>query len=216
MIHLRPLPNKFSFFHTAHERIINVQYRRAIELAYRMAKEAHRPQTRDNDERYFNHVKAVACIILYDLNVYDELELTILLICALLHDTIEDSFMVTKSLLHFIFDQVDPSIATTIDVLSKPDVADKTLKMAKLLADETVTVRIVKGCDNLHNQRTLRNCPPSKMRKNIKETLEVIIPWMELHNENPQVRFLVDRLREAAQENRDYLATLVIKDAPNA
>lgn len=60
-----------------------------IDAAYRMAKEAHRKNRRDDGSRYFNHPRRTGVTLLADLKVTDWEWIA----TALLHDVREDSFM---------------------------------------------------------------------------------------------------------------------------
>lgn len=58
-----------------------------IDFAYDIAKESHRPQSRESGERYFEHPRAGHLIMLDELDLYDY----DLLVSFLLHDTGEDT-----------------------------------------------------------------------------------------------------------------------------
>lgn len=59
---------------------------KAIEMAYQDAKDAFREKYREGGERYFEHIRAVALILILYLRVRDYE----LIIAALLHDIVED------------------------------------------------------------------------------------------------------------------------------
>jgi (p)ppGpp synthase/HD superfamily hydrolase len=58
-----------------------------IDFAYDLAKEAHRGQIRKDGERYFEHARAVALILMDECKIMD----VNMIITTLLHDTVEDS-----------------------------------------------------------------------------------------------------------------------------
>lgn len=58
----------------------------AIQDAYWMAKDGHRRQRRDDGERYFEHPRRVAAILIH-IGRQD----TALIVTALLHDLVEDT-----------------------------------------------------------------------------------------------------------------------------
>jgi len=65
----------------------SIEDMRLIEYAYDLSKEAHRTHVRDSGERYFEHPREGALIIIDELKLYDR----DLIIAFLLHDTGEDS-----------------------------------------------------------------------------------------------------------------------------
>src|SRR5690349_9219191 len=71
---------------------------RLIMLGYRLSKHGHRGQMRDGGGRYFDHPREVSLILLRQ-GVYDHE----VIITALLHDVMEDSFILTWEDLEFIF-----------------------------------------------------------------------------------------------------------------
>ena len=76
------------------EQLLNLKMRpidvKLVMKAYQDAKYAHgyENQKRDNGERYFEHPRRVALIVMRELEIYDP----DMIIAALLHDTVEDTF----------------------------------------------------------------------------------------------------------------------------
>ena len=169
------VPGRVAFFRKVKESISDERFFTAIELAYNMAKAAHKGQLRDDGVRYFNHVKAVAWTILTETQIKDQLRLTILVCVALLHDLMEDTFIAKKRHLHFIFDQISPDITNSIWVLTNPKRGNK---WRKLLSSISVVVKLIKAADRLHNLRTLLNCREEKIDRKIEETRNIIVPWL--------------------------------------
>jgi GTP pyrophosphokinase len=192
------------FFAIVYQKIQTKKLRIAIEFAYNLAKEAHRRQRRENGERYFSHVKAVALIVLTELNttIMTELELTILVVGALLHDLIEDTFVAREAHLHFIFDQVSPEITEIISTVTKGEGSNKHLK---LLTSHNRKTKKLKGCDRLHNQRTLDNCKPDKIRRKNQETREVILPWLKFRTRDANLLWLIDQIEDQTARNEAML-----------
>ena len=76
--------NRKQFFASLKENVDATELRR-IQAAYWIAKEAHRQQARDCGERYFEHPRRTASILIRH-GVID----THTILLALLHDTLED------------------------------------------------------------------------------------------------------------------------------
>lgn len=144
--------------------------------AYRLSKDTHRRQQRDGGERYFEHPRSVALIIFDELYIYDE----DMVIAALLHDSLEDSWLRPETIEKLFGDVIRNMVCT----LSKYDVLEKNGKITKnkrsdyeesLLKADWKT-RVVKLCDRLHNIRTLGACTSKKRNRVLSETTMVYIP----------------------------------------
>ncbi|GAA0172191.1 kinase [Lithospermum erythrorhizon] len=157
--------------------------RKALNLAF----EAHDGQKRRSGEPFIIHPVAVAQIL-------GELELDWESIAAgLLHDTVEDTTVVT-------FDRIEKEFGasvrhivegeTKVSKLGKLKSKDKGLSVQDVKADdlrqmflamtEEVRVIIVKLADRLHNMRTLAHMPPHKQSSIAQETLQVFAPLAKL------------------------------------
>lgn len=150
--------------------------KKQIRKAFDIALEAHRNMRRKSGEPYIMHPLAVALIC------SDEIGLgTTSIICALLHDTVED----TDITLDFVKQQFGPKVATIIDGLTKIsgvfDQQDKSMqaenfkKMLLTLSDD-VRVILIKLADRLHNMRTLDSMGPKSQLKIASETHYVYAP----------------------------------------
>ncbi len=137
-----------------------------VAFAYTCSKYAHRGQTRDGGKvRYFEHPKSVACILIHELSITKWQPI----VTALLHDVLEDSFLLTSNRIRINF---GPAVLRSLRLLTKDP---KEGYHARLVAHGTVWDWIVKLCDRLHNMRTLGACTPEKRRQQIIETREVYI-----------------------------------------
>ena len=94
----KPLENRQSFMKRLFLKVSRQDLHK-IELAYRLAKEAHRFQFRDDMTRYFEHLRGVDLILIDELGIMD----TELLIAGLLHDAPEDSFLLKTRDIKLIF-----------------------------------------------------------------------------------------------------------------
>lgn len=198
------LPGREIFFSTIRTKITEERLITAIEVAYRIAKYAHKDQLRDDGERYFDHVKTVAWIILTEVDITDQFYLTILLCVALLHDLMEDTFLAEQKHLHFMFDQISPDITNSAWELTNPRGATKVEKWKKLLASVSIITLIVKAADRLHNSRTIGACTIEKQDRKKAETRDVIIPWLRRVVTQP-----ADFLTIPLQSLTDKIAALV-------
>lgn len=137
-----------------------------IEAAYVFAKYGHRGQLRDDVRiRYFEHPKAVAWIILDEIGIAD----CDLIVLALLHDLVEDSFLLSKERVALNFGE---EVLEGLLLLSKNCSSDYYARLME--ADWKVVM--VKICDRLHNLRTLSSCKPEKRIRKIKETRDYYLP----------------------------------------
>ncbi|OHA45889.1 MAG: hypothetical protein A3A80_04420 [Candidatus Terrybacteria bacterium RIFCSPLOWO2_01_FULL_44_24] len=140
-------------------------------LAYRHSKYGHRNQWRDSGERYFEHPKRVARILGDELSIWDvEMHES-----ALLHDVMEDTFLLTWKDLKRIF---GPRVYRLVRLLTKDPKPNKRQKKTYLanIANATEDVKILKLADRLDNVRSLSACTPDKQARNLKETKEFFIP----------------------------------------
>lgn len=168
-----------SYLSSAHLRLV----KDALKLAF----EAHDGQKRRSGEPFIIHPVEVARIL-------GELELDWESIAAgLLHDTVEDSNVVTFERIEEEFGPVVRRIVegeTKVSKLGKlqcsnlknsvQDVKANDLRQMFLAMTEEVRVIIVKLADRLHNMRTLSHMPPHKQRSIASETLKIFAPLAKL------------------------------------
>lgn len=158
-----------------------------VKDALKLAFEAHDGQKRRSGEPFIIHPVEVARIL-------GELELDWESIAAgLLHDTVEDSNVVTFERIEEEFGPVVRRIVegeTKVSKLGKlqctdlknsvQDVKANDLRQMFLAMTEEVRVIIVKLADRLHNMRTLSHMPPHKQRSIASETLKIFAPLAKL------------------------------------
>jgi len=146
-----------------------------IRKAFKLAFDAHRGIRRKSGEFYILHPISVARIVNKEMGLG-----TKSLICALLHDVVED----TEYALEDIERLFDPKIASIIDGLTKisgvfdantSQQAENFRKMLLTLSDD-VRVILIKIADRLHNMRTLSSLPTHKQMKVASETLYLFAP----------------------------------------
>jgi len=181
------------------------RYRAAIKAAYHLAREAHRGQLRDDGEDYYLHVVAVAWILMTEVNIKSKKKLTIYIIAALLHDMIEDTYFDQVDFLRFIFDQISSEIVHIVfDVTKKPKNYNDN-RFEVMLNSSRLATKILKAPDRLHNLRTLHRCSPEKIAKKIKETREIILPWLEKDHHDPNLDILIAKIKAQLIANEDFL-----------
>lgn len=147
-----------------------------VRKAFNLAVEAHKDMRRRSGEPYIYHPLEVASIVAGEMGLG-----TTSIICALLHDVVED----TDYTLNDIKTQFGEKIAKIIDGLTKiEEIFDHTnssiqaenfKKMLLTLSDD-VRVILIKLADRLHNMRTLDAMPKQKQLKIASETIYLYAP----------------------------------------
>ena len=149
--------------------------KRLIRQAFELSVDAHKNMRRKSGEPYIYHPIAVAQIAAEEIGLG-----TTSIVCALLHDVVED----TELSLEDIEREFGKKVANIIDGLTKiAGVFDQTSsiqaenfrKMLLTLADD-VRVILIKLADRLHNMRTLESMPRDKQLKISSETAYLYAP----------------------------------------
>ena len=146
-----------------------------LKQAYQVARDAHEGQMRTSGEPYITHPVAVARI-LAEMRLDHET-----LMAALLHDTIEDTY-VTKEDLAERFGESVAELVEGVSKLDKLKFRDKKEAQAenfrKMMMAMTQDIRVIliKLADRTHNMRTLGALRPDKRRRIARETLEIYAP----------------------------------------
>ena len=187
-----------------------------LNKAYIFGTKMHGRQLRASGDPYFSHPIEVAGI-LSDLKLD-----TTSVVCALLHDTIED----TNATIEDIEENFGKEVAKLVDGVTKltllegkPGSTKQAENFRKLLLASASDIRIllIKLADRLHNMRTLHFIKDQKKRKRISiETLEIYAPlagrigMQELKEEledlsftfiEPKIRdILIERLKSSKKK----------------
>ena len=148
-----------------------------IRKAFNIALDAHKEQRRKTGEPYIYHPIAVAKI------VADEIGLgATSIMCALLHDVVEDSDDYTLEDIERLFGETVARIVNGLTKISrlKSDQeisiqAENFRKMLLTLNDD-VRVILIKIADRLHNMQTMDAMPQYKQLKISSETLFIYAP----------------------------------------
>lgn len=158
---------------------------RRLRLAYYVAEEAHRGQTRLSGEPYISHPLAVADILV-DIHVDDDT-----IVAGLLHDVLEDCPNVSPELIRRTFGEDVLRMVEGVTKLSfrslpegtalgriTPEThrAAETLRKMLLAMANDIRVMVIKLADRLHNMRTLDSMPPEKRTRIANETLDIYAP----------------------------------------
>jgi GTP pyrophosphokinase len=148
---------------------------RIIRKAFELAVEAHKDMRRKSGEPYIYHPIAVARIAAEEVGLG-----TTSIVCALLHDVVED----TDYTLEYIEKEFGPKVANIIDGLTKisgyfdqssSPQAENFRRMLLTLSDD-VRVILIKLCDRLHNMRTLDHMSRKGQLKIASETKYMYAP----------------------------------------
>ena len=149
--------------------------KRMIRKAFDMALESHKDMRRKSGEPYIYHPIAVAQIAAEEIGLG-----TTSIVCALLHDVVEDTSMTLDD----IEMEFGKKVAKIIDGLTKISgvfdtnsslQAENFRKMLLTLADD-VRVILIKLADRLHNMRTMEFMPRDKQLKLSSETVYLYAP----------------------------------------
>jgi len=149
--------------------------RKQIRLAFNTALDAHKSMRRRTGEPYIYHPLAVAQIVAEEIGLG-----TTSIVCALLHDTVEDTHLSLED----IEDIFGKKVVRIIDGLTKISgvfdnkssiQAENFRKMLLTLSDD-VHVILIKLADRLHNMRTLDSMPRDKQVKIASESAYLYAP----------------------------------------
>lgn len=207
--------------------------KKLIRLAFDTALEAHKEMRRKSGEPYIYHPIAVAQIVAEEIG----LRSAIPVVCALLHDTVEDTYLTLED----IRDLFGPVAEKIIDGLTKiAGVFDHSSSLQaenfrKMLLTLSVDVRVIliKLADRLHNMRTLGSMARDKQLKIASETAYLYAPLahrlglynvktelddLALKYTEPEVyKTLAEKLRDSKKERDKFISEFIhpIKDELN-
>ncbi len=146
-----------------------------IRKAFEVAVEAHKEMRRKSGEPYIYHPIAVAHICAEEIGLG-----TTAIVCALLHDTVEDTDMTLEDIKGMFGEKV----SIIIDGLTKingvfdhtSSIQAENFRKMLLTLSEDVRVILIKLADRLHNMRTLDHMKRDKQMKIAGETLYLYAP----------------------------------------
>lgn len=191
-----------------------------LRTAFEMAAEAHKTMRRKSGEPYILHPLAVAKICVEEIGL--GIRSTI---CALLHDTVED----TDVTLEDVQREFGPEIEKIVDGLTKISTvmdantsqqAENFKKILLTLTDDPRVI-LIKLADRLHNMRTMDSMKREKQLKISSETVYVYAPLahrMGLYNiktemedlamkymEPDTYRYIAQKLQDTKRERTRYI-----------
>ena len=145
-----------------------------VDNAFYFAVEAHKDQRRRSGEPYIYHPIEVATIAAHDIGLGRTS-----IICALLHDVVED----TQYTLDDIREMFGEKVERVVDGLTKFDNLEgaesaQAENFKKVISSLSYDIRVVliKLSDRLHNMRTLDSMPKHKQLKIASETTYIYAP----------------------------------------
>ena len=195
-----------------------------IRKAFDVAVDAHKDQRRKTGEPYIYHPIAVASIVANEIGLG-----TTSIMCALLHDVVEDSDDYTFEDIEGLFGETVAKIVnglTKISRLNKDQEvsiqAENFRKMLLTLNDD-VRVILIKIADRLHNMQTMDAMPHHKQIKISSETLYIYAPLahrLGLYNIKTELEDLglkytepevyndiLTKIKESKEQQEEYIKT---------
>jgi GTP pyrophosphokinase len=188
--------------------------------AFEMAVEAHKTMRRKSGEPYILHPLAVAKICVEEIGLGIRSS-----ICALLHDTVEDTDIILDDIKREFGEEIArivdglTKIANVIDTNSSQQ-AENFKKILLTLTDDPRVI-LIKLADRLHNMRTLDSLKREKQLKIASETVYVYAPLahrMGLYNikteledlsmkymESDTYKFIAKKLQDTKRERTRYI-----------
>jgi GTP pyrophosphokinase len=192
-----------------------------IRKAFDVALEGHKDVRRKSGEPYIFHPIAVAQIVAEEIGLG-----TTAIVCALLHDVVEDTEMTLDDMKRMF----GPKVAQIIDGLTKisgvidqSNVSMQAENFRKILLTlaEDVRVILIKIADRLHNMRTLGSMQSKSQLKIASETLYLYAPLahrlglytikteledLSLSYTEPEVfQSIVSKLKESEKERQRFI-----------
>ncbi len=205
--------------------------KKLVRKAFNVAVDAHKDMRRKSGEPYIYHPLSVATIAAGEIGLG-----TTSVVCALLHDVVEDTEFTIEDIQGLFGDKV----ASIIDGLTKiqgifdqrtTSMQAENFKKILLTLSDDVRVILIKLADRLHNMRTLDAIEPEKQLKIASETIYMYAPLahrlglhaikselqdLALKYTEPQVyASITQKLRETAKERTRFINKFIypIKEA---
>jgi GTP pyrophosphokinase len=196
-----------------------------IRKAFEVALEAHKEMRRKSGEPYIFHPIAVARIAAEEIGLG-----TTSIVCALLHDVVEDTDLSLDDIKGMFGERVAKIIdgltkITGISEQSTSIQAENFRKMLLTLSDD-VRVILIKLADRLHNMRTLDSMKHEKQLKIASETLYLYAPLahrlglnaikteledLSLKYTEPEIFFDIEKkLKDTEPERKRYINKFIV------
>ncbi|MGH2642491.1 MAG: RelA/SpoT family protein [Chitinophagaceae bacterium] len=193
-----------------------------VRHAFEMAAEAHRDMRRKSGEPYILHPLAVALITVQEIGLG-----VTSAVCALLHDTVEDTEMTLEDIerefgtqCSHIIDGLTKISTVLEETNTSTKQAENFKKILLTLADDPRVI-LIKLADRLHNMRTLDSMSREKQLKIASETTFIYAPLahrlglyniktemedLTLKYTEPEIYFdIAQKLKESKRERTRYI-----------
>lgn len=152
-----------------------------IQRAYDSAEDAFKDKRRDNGEQYFEHLRAVALILIIHLRVRN----AAIIAAALLHDIDED----IREWPHArVVQEFGDEVGEIVWWVTKPKLKNKGEMRGEIdrryhskLSEAPRVAILVKLADRLHNLLTIWRQESERVRRKIDETRDFLLPLAEKH-----------------------------------
>lgn len=150
--------------------------------AYNFVKRGHATQKRDVGERYFEHPKRVALILIREWNIYDHE----MIIAALLHDIVEDTYLFGSEEVAFerIQRHFTKRVAELVHFVTKQKVPyeqrnERNCSYFERIQHASREPRLLKLADRLDNIRDLTSWLPERKLRYVEETEIYCFPMVQ-------------------------------------
>ncbi|MBA2610881.1 MAG: bifunctional (p)ppGpp synthetase/guanosine-3',5'-bis(diphosphate) 3'-pyrophosphohydrolase [Bacteroidetes bacterium] len=167
--------NRYKILIKACKRRLEKGDKETIRKAFEVAVEAHKEMRRKSGEPYIYHPIAVAQICAEEIGLG-----ATGIVCALLHDTVEDTDLTLEDVKGLFGEKVSQiingltKISGVIDNTSS--IQAENFRKVLLTMSEDIRVILIKLADRLHNMRTLEHMKREKQMKIASETLFLYAP----------------------------------------
>jgi len=167
--------NRYKILIKACKRRLEKGDKEIIRKAFEVAVEAHKEMRRKSGEPYIYHPIAVAQICAEEIGLG-----ATGIVCALLHDTVEDTDLTLEDVKGLFGEKVSQiingltKISGVIDNTSS--IQAENFRKVLLTMSEDIRVILIKLADRLHNMRTLEHMKREKQMKIASETLFLYAP----------------------------------------
>jgi GTP pyrophosphokinase len=195
-----------------------------IRKAFDISLEAHKDMRRKSGEPYIYHPIAVAHICAEEIGLG-----TTSIICALLHDVVEDTELTIEDI-ERLFSKKEAKIIDGLTKISgvfdqKSSLQAENFRKMLLTMSDDVRVILIKLADRLHNMRTLESMTREKQVKIASETLYLYAPLahrlglnkikteledLGLKYTEPEVYAeIAQKLKDTEPERKKYIAKFI-------
>lgn len=148
-----------------------------IRKAFDVALDAHKDMRRKSGEPYIYHPIAVAEIVTSEIGLGAKS-----IVCALLHDTVEDTDLTVEDMRRMFGDKVAQIIdgltklSGILDIQEDKSLQAENFRKMLLTMSSDIRVILIKLADRLHNMRTLDSMRRDKQLKIASETMYLYAP----------------------------------------